>query len=237
MASGHGTVAGIGAGVIGAGAFPGGFGVYEVIGSGHGPFHNFWFDIGFGFWVVGLAIVLGAAGHFVYEWRMAKRKPKGGRYTPPKERSSAPVERTTTQGDNSPAIGQVNQGRGVVVQGGQGHTIHVGDAAPVKPDPVLQFGDVTKPGWMSSLTKGGAYDSMSDGRQVAAAWEYHVRVDNGGPVDADLVRVCIVSTDPSDPDDDLPIDLEWRGPNAQTEKRIPAGRHAYAVLNKFILDE
>jgi hypothetical protein len=88
---------------------------------------------------------------------------------------------------------------------------------------------------MRSVTHGGAYDSMADGRSVAAAYEYHLRVNNTGEIDADRVRVRVVSTEPSDAGHDLPTDLEWRGPSGQTEKRIPAGGHAYAELSKFVL--
>jgi hypothetical protein len=80
MAAGHGTWAGVGGGVVTLGAFPGGFGIYEVIGSGHGPWGNAWFDVGAALWAVG-AIVLGAtAVHLVYEWR--KKRGGGGGVAP-----------------------------------------------------------------------------------------------------------------------------------------------------------
>jgi hypothetical protein len=75
MAAGHGTTATIGGCVIAAGSFPGGYGVYQVVGSGQSPWSNVWFDIGVVFWVVGVALVVGAGVHFFVEWRRGRKNP------------------------------------------------------------------------------------------------------------------------------------------------------------------
>jgi len=113
MAAGHGTWAGIGGGVAVLGSVPMAVGLIEVHG-GHSPFDNVWVEVGTALWLMAACILVGAAGHFVYEWRGARRgkEPALGpsRRSPLAEKGSVSVSLGITGPDGRFQVGAAGPG-------------------------------------------------------------------------------------------------------------------------------
>ena len=103
-------------------------------------------------------------------------------------------------------------------------------------EPTLRFG--SEFGWKTTFDAATTTTRhlRPDGALVATTQQYVVRIDNASLVNADRIRVRLISVEPPSAGVDLPCDLpafDANGRYLETMRDILADGHDYAVLSTF----